>query len=110
MMSLDVWLMGIPTEPQVLFSANITHNLGEMAEEAGIYDCLWHPENINAVYAKDIIEPLKKGIELMKLDPKRFIKFEPENGWGTYDNFMPWLEKYLEACIENPDSKIKVDR
>lgn len=31
------------TETDNLYSANITHNLGKMAGEAGIYYTLWHP-------------------------------------------------------------------
>ena len=35
-MSLDVWLVEVlPTE---VYSANITHNLNRMADEAGIYE------------------------------------------------------------------------
>jgi hypothetical protein len=28
------------------YQSNITHNLGSMAEAAGIYQALWHPEEI----------------------------------------------------------------
>ena len=51
-MSLDIWLgMNVDTggeEPYFLelFDANITHNLGEMADKAGIYDVLWYPEEL----------------------------------------------------------------
>ena len=41
-MSLDIDL--IETSPHSVFDANITHNLGKMAGEAGIYEALWHPE------------------------------------------------------------------
>lgn len=44
-MSLDVYLEGPPV-PQDVFWANITHNLGRMADEAGIYKHLWRPEEI----------------------------------------------------------------
>lgn len=45
-MSLDVYLTAVrPTE---VFSANITHNLGEMADKAGIYKACWRPEEIGA--------------------------------------------------------------
>lgn len=53
-----------------------------------------------------MIEPLTNGIAAMKADPGKFIALEPENKWGTYDRFVPWLERLLEACIENPESEI----
>ncbi len=31
-------------ETNEVYSANITHNLGEMADKAGIYYALWRPE------------------------------------------------------------------
>jgi hypothetical protein len=60
--------------------------------------------------AKQLIEPLRVGLELMKSDPKRFKKFNAPNGWGTYDDFVPWVEAYLAACIENSDAIISVSR
>lgn len=115
-MSLDVYLFievdtgGKKPKTIELFSANITHNLTEMADEAGIYKHLWRPEEIGAKYAGDIIEAIEKGLSLMKSDPERFKKFNSPNGWGTYKHFVPFVEEYLEACEENPKALIKVRR
>jgi hypothetical protein len=35
---------------------------------------------------------------------ERYRALEPENKWGTYDNFVPWVERYLAACEEYPDT------
>jgi len=91
-------------------SFNITHNLNTMAKEAGIYEILWRPEMYDTHRAGDIIEPLKAGIELMEQDPAYFRKFDADNGWGTYDQFMPWLRRVLQACIDYPDATIRVSR
>lgn len=107
-MSLDVYLTVV--KPTKVFSANITHNLGLMAEAAGIYYHLWRPEELGITKARQLIEPLRAGIALMKSDPSRFTAFNPENGWGSYERFVPWIEKYLAACIENPDAAIDVSR
>jgi len=107
-MSLDVTLMAV-REIEV-FDANITHNLCAMADEAGIYQHLWQPEKLGITKAGELIEPLTKGLELMKSDPPRFEAHNSENGWGLYEHFVPWIEKYLEACIENPDATISVCR
>jgi len=97
-------------EKETIFEANITHNLYKMASEAGIYEILWRPEEVGVVKAKDIIKKLSIGLTLMIKDPERFKKFNSPNGWGTYDNFIPWVEKYLKACKENPDAIIEVYR
>ena len=33
-------------EYDTLYSANITHNLGEMADKAGLYEALWRPHRL----------------------------------------------------------------
>lgn len=97
-------------ESDRVFDANITHNLGKMADEAGIYYACWRPEEIGAKYAKDIIPLLEKGIEDMKARPGHYRQFDSSNGWGVYDDFMPWLDNYLEACRKYPDAVIEVSR
>lgn len=93
-----------------LYDANITHNLGEMAEEAGIYEAIWRPEEIGIIKASQLIEPLKKGLELLHQDPDHFRKFNASNGWGLYEQFLPFVEKYLRACEQNPDAHVEVSR
>jgi len=115
-MSLDIYLSA-PTTcphcggelPQVSdYDANITHNLGAMADEAGIYKHLWHPEQVGVKLAEHLIEPLDTAIKLMKADPVRFRKFDAPNKWGTYEDFVPWLENLLEACRACPGASVRV--
>jgi hypothetical protein len=138
-MSLDVSLNRIKyvsydkkkfsVENEELFWANITHNLGKMADAAGIYEALWRPYRLHkdykhfdiddeeynfedsvTIYAKDIIDIVETGLRKMKDDPDYFIKFNSPNGWGSYENFVPWIERYLEALKKYPESKVIVDR
>lgn len=125
-MSLDVYLEGPPrtvacecrecghehtkTEREEFYSANITHNLGEMAEEAGIYKHLWRPEEIGITTAAQLIAPLHEGLALLKSDPDRFEKHNAPNGWGTYKHFVPFVEEYLAACANNPEAYVNVSR
>jgi len=125
-MSLDVYLYGeqqpvdcrcqecghehTAIRQEYVYSANITHNLNVMAEEAGIYQCLWRPEEVGITHASQLIEPLRKGLAMMKADPLRFQKLNPSNGWGTYQDFIPWIEKYIVACEQYPDATIRVSR
>jgi hypothetical protein len=92
------------------FSSNITHNLGKMAEEAKIYGIVWRPEENGIKKAKHMIEPLRKAIADMKANPERFKKHNSPNGWGMYEDFVPWLEKYLKACEDDPEAEIEVSR
>ena len=140
-MSLDVEIYrnyhvtydeGKTLEPkkESLYHANITHNLGKMAEAAGIYEALWRPyqlkeeynipegdhdaeyafEEANPVRANEIIPIIEKGLKDMKKRPKHYEKFNSPNGWGMYHNFVPWIERYLEALKEHPESFVECDR
>lgn len=97
-------------ESEVLYEANITHNLSTMADKAGIYEALWRPEEINAVRAMDIIDRIERGLVKLKSNPDEYKKYDATNGWGTYEQFVAWVEKYLEALKEYPLSIIEVSR
>ena len=93
-----------------IFSQNITHNLNKMADKAGIYEACWRPDEIGITKASQLIPILEKGLYDLKHNPDYFKSFDSPNGWGIYDNFVPWVEKYLDACKENPDAKVEVSR
>jgi hypothetical protein len=93
-----------------LFSANITHNLNKMTQEAGIYEALWRPEEIGITTAGQLIGPLRHGLDLLRSDPARFIALNPSNGWGSYADFVPWVEGYLAACQAYPKAKVEASR
>ena len=138
-MSLDVYLIRkrwisfdegkTHTEDQeTVFSANITHNLSEMAIHAGLYNVLWRPylltgyketgdhtkdweyEDSCDIKAKMLIKPIEKGLRQLKSYPERFKKYNPENGWGRYEGLVEFTEDYLTACREHPDAKVEVSR
>jgi hypothetical protein len=107
-MSLDVYLTEVrPTE---VYSRNITHNLNKMATEAGIYEPLWRPEEVGITHAHQLIAPLTEGLMKLKADPEHYEKFNAPNGWGTYEHFVPFVEDYLNACIENPNAEVRACR
>lgn len=91
-----------------ILNMNITHNLGEMAREAGVYYPIWRPEEINCKKAKDIIPFLEKGLKELEERPEYFKKFNPDNGWGTYKDFVLFVQKVLTACKKHPNSIISV--
>jgi len=125
-MSLDVYLQGPEREIECrcsccdhlhtrkvraeYYDANITHNLGEMADRAGIYRALWRPDENGFERAEQLIEPLEKGLALLQSDPDRFRAFNPENGWGSYEGLVRFTQNYLAACREYPTATIHVSR
>jgi len=93
-----------------VFWANITHNLGGMAEAAEIYQVLWEPDKAGINKAKQLIEPLREGLKLLKDNPDEFRKHNASNGWGTYEGLVDFVTRYLAACEEYPDADVDVWR
>jgi len=112
-----------------VYYVNITHNLGDMAKEAGIYEALWRPymlrenyvpiedyheelkyEDSVEVRAYEIIPILEKGLEDMRARPEHYKTFDSPNGWGTYAHFVPFVEEYLSACKKYSEAIVDVWR
>jgi len=93
-----------------VFEVNITHNLNKMAAKSEIYSEIWHPDELGIKIAKELIERLTFGLEKLKSNKDFFKEFDASNGWGTYEDFLYFVEKYLEACKKYPNSKINVNR
>lgn len=108
-MSLDVYL---EQDGQEVYSANITHNLNEMAQKVSelFYKTLWRPEEVGFIKASDIIVELRKGASRLVCAPTYFKQFNASNGWGSYDNFVPFIISYIEACEKFPNATVKVSR
>jgi hypothetical protein len=67
-----------------VYSANITHNLHQMAEAAGL--------------------------RLLESDRERFEQFNPANEWGDYDGLVRFVRNYLAACNRYPTAVVSVSR
>jgi hypothetical protein len=111
-MSLDLELYGTPCKEcghtKQCMSFNYTYNVSHM----------WYsvfPDDEGMVYiegftGKGAVSKLKKAIYEMK-DKKKFMKkLEPDNGWGSYEGFLEFLNKLLQASEEFPDSIWRADR
>ena len=42
--------------------------------------------------------------------PVHYKTFDSPNGWGLYKHFVPFIEKYLEALKEYPESFVECNR
>lgn len=125
-MSLDVYLEGPPEMVECncpdcgdehskqyqpsYYQANITHNLGTMAEAAGIYQALWRPEELGITTAAGLVPLLETGLAKLITEPDTFSRFDAPNGWGRYVDFVPFVLAYLRACQRHPSAKVRVSR
>lgn len=109
-MGLDAYAVEkIPAVVEV-FEGNITHNLTAMADSVGLYKPMWRPEECGIERAKDLIEPLRKGLRLLKIAPEASKKHNPKNGWGSYENLVEFTQRYLDACKAHPDAFVSTYR
>lgn len=100
----------LPGATDEVYSANITHNLNQMAEAAGIYYALWRPEVIGITRAEHLIDLLRMGLAFLNRDPDRFQPLNPANGWGTYEGLVSFVAEYLAACEAYPDAEVSASR
>ena len=113
-MSLDIDLMD-KWEGSV-FSKNITHNLSTMADNvpvgdgATLHDIMWDLEDKfpNRTKAKQIAIPLTKALIYINTHEKEISEYNPENGWGTYEQLLEFTKEFQMACIDNQDCKIEI--
>lgn len=116
-------------ETNEVFQANITHNLGEMADKAGIYNALWRPyrliyegyefkdydeeskfEESVTIKAKQLIKPLREGLHKLLDNPEEYKKYNPDNGWGTYEQLVELVKNYLDACYKYKEAIVITNR
>lgn len=102
-MSLDFMLRD---GDEVVFCANITHNLGLMALECGLYWVLWRPEELGIELAKDAVEPIREGLAELIRYPTKYKSHNPPNGWGSYEGLVSFASEVQQACEENSECTI----
>jgi hypothetical protein len=115
-MSLDVDLM--LTQPVSVYSNNITHNLGKMAsavivdeeKSLSLYNILWRPDESGFVKASEISDYLDLGFNILLSDPEKYKRYNPENGWGSYDGLVQFVYAYRNACWDNPEAELRISR
>lgn len=120
------------TEPtkEVLW-INITHNLGKMASKVPItenfvskkhrnlYYIMWRPDEFfkdkcdlpaDKICLKDVKRYLEEALEYILSHEKQLSKYNPENGWGHYENFVYCLPQYIRACYKWPNAVLEISR
>lgn len=99
-----------------LLHVNITHNLAKMANQCevdgvSLYTLLWHPDEV-LINGKPSISYCQNILILyieLKTHRERYEKFNPSNGWGSYDSLLNALKKIAMCFINNYISDLKVE-
>ena len=81
-----------------------THNVAPMAQVCGCYELLWRGET--GTLAENLIEPLEKAIKVAQDKKATLEALNPDNGWGSYETFLRFLQKTLQNCKDHPKSKV----
>lgn len=92
------------------FNNRITHNLASMANACGLYEVIWRPEENGIEIAAQLIPFLKEGLKMLEEDEEKILHLNPENGWGSYEYLVRFVEKYLKACEKFPNANVRVER
>jgi hypothetical protein len=96
---------------QTVAEINLTHNLRDMAEAAGLYDTLWGPYDSadRALFkASTMTTSLASGLERLRSDPESFKEHNPPNGWGDYGGLVNAVTTLLIRCVQFPDADVRV--
>ena len=111
-----------PVETNTFWHGNITHNLGRMAKEVQLavrtkdesfttlYDILWKGEL--TMKSKWLLASLlSKAVYELDDKPTKYQMFNPENGWGTYEQLLNFTKDFLKAVVDAPEySYIEIDK
>lgn len=124
-MSLTV---AIIDKDETIWDGNITHNMGVMASHipvnyrneddtvafmGSLYDIVWRADNIGDPFflnTAPMVDVLSDGICYMIQHRLELLQYNPDNGWGSYDDFLNWLISYKNQCEDNPNCKIEISR
>lgn len=102
-----LWRPGQLKDPEKSALIEAQEEAGNYSGEGGAYEIA---KTLPTVYARDLIPSMESGLAALKADPARFKALNPENGWGSYEGLVEFVEQYLAACKESPDAQVEVSR
>ena len=90
-------IIAVVNEPEY---SSPTYNLGKMFRA-----CTgWDYEQGKWYKVSDVWENINRGITELHMNPKKYKRLEPDNGWGTVSSAITDLES-LRDCIEKTSSE-----
>lgn len=108
----DVDIQTVQKETVEVWWDNITHNLTKMADAVGAYKILWRPDEIyeGEIRAKQLTTDLTIAWLAIWQNPEALKKYNPKNGWGSYETLLNFVWNYLKATVEYPNAIVEVSR
>lgn len=83
---------------------NHTSNTAAMIKEVcGSYPSAW-----NGVRCSELLPVLTAGCKELRAYSQKYRQFEPENGWGTVETTLEFLDAIRKACEEYPTAVLEV--
>ena len=119
-MSLDIYILKKPKRAlckecedfkENIENFNITHNLTDMAKVVDLYQPLWRAEELGIETCSDMLKYLTpEKLDEIIAKEEELSKFNPSNGWGSYDVFLFFFLELRTGCLEYPDNKLYFSR
>ena len=92
---------------KTIFTQKMDNKLKEIAKVAGIYECLWVPDERGISTAAQMVEPLIEAVTDLVAEQKKYEAFDNSDVW---QDFLQSCSNYLKACRMNPETVVKVSR
>lgn len=88
-----------------VYDGEITFNVRTMLVEAGLPDSLRSLDSLTAAEAQDqVYEAWKE----LRTRPSHYRPLQASNGWGTYDQLVPWIKELYIALRTHPRGVVHV--
>lgn len=85
---------------------NVTHNLRRMFDYAfEVHDWYAH---LDGKIVSDVLPDIDRAILRMVQQPEAMGMLEASNGWGTYDQALPWLISLRQSMAYFPEELITI--
>jgi hypothetical protein len=106
-MSYDIYLEIVTGSGHMheIYDWNYTSNVSMMWRTAGA-----NLAEFDGKRAGDCAPILLRAIGELRGNPIRYIKMNPPNGWGSYDNLLPRLEELASQMTIHPNATVRVSR
>lgn len=83
---------------------NHTSNTAAMIKEVcGSYPSAW-----NGMRCSELLPVLTAGCKELRAYSQKYRQFEPENGWGTVETTLEFLDAIRKACEQYPTAVLEV--
>jgi hypothetical protein len=100
-MSLDLSIGGCPNCGENGEDFNYTYNVSKMWHY--IYPDDDYMLHIEGLKGKETIKLLQDSYRKLKNNEHELVKMNPKNGWGSYEGFLEFISKLIQASIKYPD-------